>query len=290
VRREAWALFGALIIMMTLILLSASILYFLEREAQPEKFGSVPASMWWAVTTLTTIGFGDVVPVTPAGKLAASVFMMFGFAMFALPVGILSSGFAREISRREFAITWHMIMRVPLFRELSPAEQAQIMDLLQSHRYPAGTILMKPGDPADAMYFIASGEVRIDRPGEPPLILKSGDHFGEVALLEQRRRKVRVVVQKHCNLLQLGAQDFEYLMATHPDIAEHIRRIAALRGGGAWQAHDPADPDSGAPDIPHERAPVPPGADLEEEWADDPLADGPAVESVRRPADDPRRP
>ncbi|HSM39992.1 MAG TPA: ion transporter, partial [Afifellaceae bacterium] len=106
VRSELWALFGALIIMMSLILLSAALLYFVEREVQPEAFGSLPAAMWWSLATLTTVGYGDVVPVTVIGKMFGGLFMVFGLAMYALPIGILSSGFAREIARNEFVITW----------------------------------------------------------------------------------------------------------------------------------------------------------------------------------------
>lgn len=252
VRSELWALFGALIIMFSLILLSASLLYTVEREAQPESFGSLPAAMWWSLATLTTVGYGDVVPVTPAGKIFGGMFMVFGLAMYALPIGILSSGFAREIARNEFVITWNMVAKVPLFSSLEASEVAEIMKLLQSHRHAAGSIILRPGDRADSMYFISDGEVRVETRRGDVVVLREGDHFGEMALIEKRRRKVAVVAQTDCLLLQLDAQDFEYLLATHAHVAEHMRKISRLRKTGEWEEHDPAEPETGEWTIPDE--------------------------------------
>jgi len=74
-------------------------LYFAEHDAQPGIFSSIPASMWWGVTTLTTVGYGDIYPVTTAGKLIASVIAVLGIGLFALPTGILAAGFAEEMRR-----------------------------------------------------------------------------------------------------------------------------------------------------------------------------------------------
>lgn len=251
VRTELWALFGALIIMMSLILLSAALLYFVERDVQPEAFGSLPAAMWWSLATLTTVGYGDVVPVTVLGKMFGGMFMVFGLAMYALPIGILSSGFAREIARNEFVITWNMVARVPLFSQLEASEVAEIMKLLQSHKYPAGSIILRPGDRAESMYFISEGSVRVEARGGNVVTLHEGDHFGEMALLEKRRRRVAVVAQTDCQLLQLEAQDFEYLLATHGHVAEHMKTISRLRKSGEWHENDPAEPSrSGKIDTP----------------------------------------
>ena len=250
VQTELWALFGALIIMISLILLSASLLYSVERNVQPENFGSLPAAMWWSLATLTTVGYGDVVPVTPVGKILGSLFMVFGLAMYALPIGILSSGFAREIARNEFVITWNMVAKVPLFSRLEASEVAEIMKLLQSHRHAAGAIILRPGDSADSMYFISEGKVRVERRRGETIILHEGDHFGEMALLEKRRRKVAVVAQTDCLLLQLDAQDFEYLLATHNHVAEHMKEISELRKTGEWDEQDPAEPEGGEWTIP----------------------------------------
>lgn len=83
-----------------LLVLSSSLMYFFESAAQPESFPNIPATMWWSVVTLTTVGYGDVYPVTVAGKLFAALISIIGVGMVALPAGILGSGFVEEIGRR----------------------------------------------------------------------------------------------------------------------------------------------------------------------------------------------
>lgn len=76
-----------------LLIIASSLMYYFEREAQPAIFGSIPHAMWWAIVTLSTVGYGDAYPVTAAGRCLASVIAMLGIGMFALPAGILSAGF-----------------------------------------------------------------------------------------------------------------------------------------------------------------------------------------------------
>jgi voltage-gated potassium channel len=91
---------SATISIFVLIICSAA-MYYLEREHQPEVFSSIPMSMWWAVVTLTTVGYGDVVPVTWGGKTVGAVIALTGVALFALPAGILSAGFVDELQRHK---------------------------------------------------------------------------------------------------------------------------------------------------------------------------------------------
>lgn len=88
---------GAL--MLVLLLFASSFMYYAERDAQPEVFGSIPQAMWWAAVTLTTVGYGDVYPVTAIGKVLGAVVAVLGIAMFALPTGILGAGFVEEIGK-----------------------------------------------------------------------------------------------------------------------------------------------------------------------------------------------
>ena len=88
-------------VLLLLLLFASTIMYHAEREAQPEHFGSIPASMWWAVATLTTVGYGDVYPVTSVGKAIASVIAILGIGMFALPTGILGAGFVEEVQSKK---------------------------------------------------------------------------------------------------------------------------------------------------------------------------------------------
>lgn len=81
------------------LIVGATALYWLEGDVQPDKFGSVPRALWWAVVTLTTIGYGDVYPITPAGKVAASLLAIAGVGLIALPAGIMA-GAMHDLTRR----------------------------------------------------------------------------------------------------------------------------------------------------------------------------------------------
>lgn len=80
-----------------LLIVASSVMYFAESEAQPEKFSSIPVSMWWAVATLTTVGYGDVYPVTVLGRVAGGVLSVLGIGLFALPTAILGSGLVEAV-------------------------------------------------------------------------------------------------------------------------------------------------------------------------------------------------
>ncbi len=93
---EMPALIAAYFIMFTVIILASSGIYILEHEIQPNEFGSIPESMWWAVTTLTTVGYGDITPITNGGKIFGGIITLIGIAMVALPTGIIASGFSNR--------------------------------------------------------------------------------------------------------------------------------------------------------------------------------------------------
>lgn len=90
-----------LFIVLILLLFSASAVYMVENPAQPEVFTSIPAAMWWGVATLTTVGYGDVYPITGLGRVLGGIIAILGVGMFALPAGILASGFAEELERQQ---------------------------------------------------------------------------------------------------------------------------------------------------------------------------------------------
>lgn len=90
---------------MALLVMASGIIYFLENEAQPEAFSSIPAAMWWGVSTMTTVGYGDIYPITPLGKLFGGVISILGLGTFGLPAGIISYGFIEEIQKRRFQPT-----------------------------------------------------------------------------------------------------------------------------------------------------------------------------------------
>ncbi len=87
----------ALFIILLLLLVSSSLMYFIEHEVQPKAFPSIPAALWWGIATLTTIGYGDIVPVTIAGKILSAIISILGIGVFALPSGIIVTGLIEEL-------------------------------------------------------------------------------------------------------------------------------------------------------------------------------------------------
>jgi voltage-gated potassium channel len=151
---EYRALLGALLVILILLLFASTAIYFVERDVQPDKFGSVPAAAWWALATLTTVGYGDVAPITPLGKLIGSVVMLLGVGVIALPVAIIASGFSQEANRHQFVVTWSMVARIPLFAPMDPSEIAEITKMLYTRTFLAGVPIVCIGDPGDAMFLI----------------------------------------------------------------------------------------------------------------------------------------
>ncbi len=98
-RRRREELMVTVGIVALVLLFSSSLIYFAEHQHQPNGFGSIPEAMWWGVATLTTVGYGDVTPITPMGKFLAAVIQLTGIGMFALPTGIIGAGFVEEMQR-----------------------------------------------------------------------------------------------------------------------------------------------------------------------------------------------
>jgi voltage-gated potassium channel len=230
VHAERRALIGCVVILTGAVLTFASLLYAIEREVQPDKLGTIPQAMWWAIVTLGTVGYGDVVPVTLLGKIVSVFAIISGFAMIALPVAIISSAFAEEVKRRDFVVTWGMLARVPLFSHLSAAEIADIMRLLRARTVEQGEILVRRGDAASSMYFITAGEVEIALPSQQ-VRLADGTFFGEIALLHKTKRSGTVTATRKTRLLLLDAQDFHALIARMPTLAAHVHQTAKERLG-----------------------------------------------------------
>jgi voltage-gated potassium channel len=233
---ERRTLIGCLVILTGAVLLFASLLYAIEHDVQPDKFGTIPQAMWWAIVTLGTVGYGDVVPVTPLGKLVSVFAIVGGLTMIALPVAIISTAFADEVRRRDFVVTWGMLARVPLFSHLSAAEIADIMRLLRAQTIESGEILVRRGDAASSMYFITAGEVEIELPSQR-VRLSDGTFFGEIALLHRTKRSGTVTATRKTKLLALDAQDFHALIERVPELAAHVHRTAKARLADTAQAH-----------------------------------------------------
>ena len=229
---ERRALFGCLVIALGSALVAASLMHLAEGDVQPDKLGTIPDAFWWAIVTIGTIGYGDVVPVTALGKLIATGTIFTGLVMMALPVGIIATAFAEQIQRRDFIVTWGMISRVPLFAELDATEISDVMELLWAQVVEAGEVIMRAGDSARSMYFIAAGEVEIEIKGKKERVrLGVGQFFGEVAVLRRTRRTATVTAVTRTNLLGLDAHDLHALMQRDPRIAARIKDVVEKRVG-----------------------------------------------------------
>jgi voltage-gated potassium channel len=227
---ERRALLACLVIFTGATLLSAALMHLAESDVQPDKLGTLPDAIWWAVVTLGTIGYGDVVPVTVAGKMIAGVTILTAVVMIALPVGIIATAFAEEIHRREFVVNWSMVARVPLFAGLDAADIGDVMRLLRAHTVEPGEVVVRRGEAAHSMYFIARGLVEIELK-DGRVQLGVSQFFGEVAVLRRARRSATVTAVSRTNLLVLDAGDLHALMERDPRIAERIREVARDRLG-----------------------------------------------------------
>ena len=226
---EYRALLGALLVILILLLFASSGIFLTERHMQPDKFGSIPQAAWWALATLTTVGYGDVVPVTPLGKMLGGVVMLLGVGMIALPVAIIATGFSQESTRHQFVVTWGMIVRAPLFGSMDYSEIAEITKVLYTRTFMPGVPIVRASDAGDAMFIIASGEAVVEiSPGQHAL-LKEGDFFGEMALLEHRRHKHDVVAKTRCRVYVLDSMSLARLERRHPEIMQQIRKMAEAR-------------------------------------------------------------
>ena len=228
VARQGRSIYAALVVLGILLVCSATVIYIVEYETQPEYFASIPHSLWWAISTMATVGSGDMAPITPIGRLVGGIAMVFGIAMFAVPAGILASGFAEELRKRDFVVNWQSVARVPLFARLDANAIASVAQLLKPRSVSANQVIVRRGDIADSMYFIMEGEVEVDITPNP-VRLKQGDFFGEIALVENIHRTATILSLTNCRLLVLETVDFERLTTQIPDLKDQIKRISDKR-------------------------------------------------------------
>lgn len=220
---------SVLIVFAILLMSAATGAHIAEREGQPQQFGSLPNAMWWSVVTLTTTGYGDVVPLTPAGRIIGSLLMISGIAVLALMTGVLATGFAQEERRREYLRVWDQVARVPIFASLGVVTLSEIVGKLRTRYYPARVMVLRRGDPGDSMFFITSGEVEVRLPTGGTVRLGEGAFFGEMSLLNRQPRTASIATVKPCTLLVLYASDF-YEIASHiPALAEALENEARRR-------------------------------------------------------------
>ncbi len=228
---ERRALAGALLLLIAAVLFAATGMHYLEQDAQPDKFGSVPEAAWWAIATLTTVGYGDVAPITPLGRFFGSIIMVAGLCILALPVAIISTGFAQEVGRRDFVVNWSLMSRIPMLAELDASSVAALMPLLHAHNLPPNVEIMAEGTTGDAIFFLAAG--RVCRRGKDSVReYATGDAIGLTAMLHNDKHHASFHTVTKVRLLKLHRADFHRLEVMHPNLTAELRRLAEAASEG----------------------------------------------------------
>ena len=215
-------------LMIIMLVLSASLMYLIEHDAQPKAFADIPSAMWWSLVTLTTVGYGDVTPVTILGKVLGGFVTILGLGMYALPAAILASGFIQELSKRQFVVTWGMVAKVPFFGSLDAEKIAEIAALLKPWAVPERYTIIRRGEAADSMYFIVSGDVEVDLPPNS-FHLTTGEYFGEMGIVSRSARVANVISITECQLLILQARDLNRLLEDNPTLAAELTELTERR-------------------------------------------------------------
>jgi len=225
---ERRALFAALIVMLGLEVAAATLMYLVEHEVQPESFGSIPDALWWALATLTTVGYGDVVPISATGKVIAGVVMILGLAFYAIPIGIVASGFTDEVHRREFTVPVGLIEKFPVFSGLSVDVLREISSRVRSLSLQPGTVMTHPRDTGNGVYFVLSGEVQAFYKRRP-FPLRAGDFFGEFGVLNEGALQPATVVHSRSKVMWLESLDLHTLLMIYPEIVEALDSFTTVQ-------------------------------------------------------------
>ncbi len=128
---EARSFFAAILVMLALVFIGATGVYFFEAEAQPHKLGNIPQALWWSIVSLTTLGYGDVVPITTGGRIFAGAMTLFAIGIVALPAGMLASRFSEELDKRKNAFS-EIVKSLLEKRELNNDDEMMLEQKRQS--------------------------------------------------------------------------------------------------------------------------------------------------------------
>ena len=219
---ERRALFGAFILLIFTVCVSAEVMHVIEGPGQPRAFGTLPGAMYWAIATLTTVGYGDETPITWMGKLWAGITMVTGLVLFALPVGIIATGFVNGLHKREFSITWSMVKRQPLFDGFEIEATRQMLDTMGATVVQDHTRITVAGQSANMFYLIISGKAHAeDESGSWDL--EPGDIIGEESLNDHANYTRTVWARTEMRMMNLLGEDLRRLARKYPLLGQRIR-------------------------------------------------------------------
>jgi voltage-gated potassium channel len=218
---ERAALFASMILLLSTVCVGGEIMYLTEGALQPDKLGTMPAAMYWAIETLTTVGYGDITPLTPLGKLVAGLTMVVGLGLFALPIGIIANGFIDGLSRRRFAITWGMLREQPLFAGLETSALDDILEsansvILREHRQ-----LTFENSEAQRFYIVVSGKALVE--GRDGIrVVGPGALIGGEALEHGGRYGETVIARSDLRAIAIAGEELRWLARKYPLLGERI--------------------------------------------------------------------
>jgi voltage-gated potassium channel len=224
---ERRALFGTLLLLLCITCLCAEAMYIIEGQAQPHVFGDLPSCMYWAIITLTTVGYGDATPITAAGRFLAGITAIMGLGLFALPVGIIASAFVTEIHRRDFVVTSSMLSKIPLFSGVDIEVMSELMATLRSHMVAPHVPIVVGGESPTAMYFIVSGLAKESGPGrgrgKQGNTLGPGDVIAAEAALNGTPHECTIFAHTPMRLLALANHDLVVLLRKFPRLRRRMK-------------------------------------------------------------------
>jgi voltage-gated potassium channel len=227
-RRERQALLASFLLLVSVVLVAASFAYMAERNVQPVAFGSIPNAIWWAMETITTVGYGDVTPKTALGRIVGGVTMISGILMIALPVAIIGSSFAEVVRQRSFVITFGMVARIPLFADIGSHVLGDILPHLRAMTIEAGTVIVEPEHGDETLYVIADGVVEVDfSRGRRRLV--AHEAFGVAPDPESAGEHYSALALTRVKLLALDRIDLRHLVARHPELAQRMKPAVLTR-------------------------------------------------------------
>jgi voltage-gated potassium channel len=209
------------------VFVTGEVMHIAEGAVQPKLLGTLPDAMYWAITTLTTVGYGDITPQTPLGKLIAGVTMILGLALFALPIGIIANGFVSGLNRRRFAVTWTILKHQPLFEGFDVEALSDILESVTADVVREHGQLIVAGESANAMFLIVSGIAREDRE-DAEKILEHGDIVGVQALKHQSTYTRTVTARTEMRIMALPHEDLRRLARKYPLLRRRVEAAIAL--------------------------------------------------------------
>lgn len=226
---ERSALFASFILLLATVCFCGELMHLAEGSVQPKVLGTMPNAMYWAITTLATVGYGDIAPVTPLGKLIAGMTMVLGLGAFALPVGIIANGFVTGLSRRRFGITWTMLRRQPLLQGFDFEALNAVLEALTATVVREHSQIIVAGRDADSFYLVVAGRACSENGGAAREI-GAGGVIGAEAYIHDAVYRETVTAETDLRVIALPGDELRRLCRKFPLLKERIEKVLADRG------------------------------------------------------------